>query len=50
MYNFKDEPIFEIEKADPDFYLSIFEMFEEEISESGHANRPIAIRDFYTDI
>ena len=50
MYNFKDEPIFEIEKADPDFYLSIFEMFEEEISESGQARRPIAIRDFYTDI
>lgn len=29
MYNFKDEPIFEIEKADKDFYLSIFEMIEE---------------------
>ena len=25
MHNFKGEPIFEIEKADPDFYLSIFE-------------------------
>ena len=24
MYNFKDEPIFEIEKADKDFYLSVF--------------------------
>ena len=50
MYNFKDEPIFEIEKADPDFYLSIFEMFEDEITESGQTRRPIAIRDFYTDI
>ena len=50
MHNFKDEPIFEIEKADPDFYLSIFEMFDEHISESGKAAVPIAIRDFYTDI
>lgn len=50
MFNFKDEPIFEIEKADPDFYLSIFEMFEDHISESGKASVPIAIRDFYTDI
>ena len=50
MYNFKDEPIFEIEKADPDFYLNIFEMFDEHMSESGKAPVPIAIRDFYTDI
>ena len=50
MYNFKDEPIFEIEKADPDFYLSIFEMFDEQIAESGQARRPIVIRDFWTDI
>lgn len=50
MYNFKDEPIFEIEKADPDFYLSIFEMFDDHISESGKASVPVAIRDFYTDI
>ena len=50
MWNFKDEPIFEIEKADPDFYLSIFEMFEEHVSESGKATVPVAIRDFYTDI
>ena len=50
MYNFKDEPIFEIEKADPDFYLSIFEMFDEQIAETGQARRPIVIRDFYTDI
>ena len=50
MYNFKDEPIFEIEKADPDFYLSIFEMYEEKINEKGQARKPIAIRDFYTDV
>lgn len=50
MYNFKDEPIFEIEKADPDFYLSIFEMFDDHISASGKASVPVAIRDFYTDI
>ena len=50
MYNFKDEPIFEIEKADPDFFLSIFEIYEETITEKGQARRPIAIRDFYTDV
>lgn len=49
MYNFKGEPIFEIEKADPDFYLSIFEQYEDKISEHGQAHRPVAIRDFYTD-
>jgi len=49
MYNFKDEPIFEIEKADKDFYLSIFDKFEEEIKEAGRAVQPIVLRDYYTD-
>ena len=31
MYNFKGEPIWEIEKADADFYRSIFEIFADKI-------------------
>ena len=50
MYNFKDEPIFEIEKADKDFYLSIFDMFDEEIEKRGKAQMPVVVRDFNTDI
>tara|TARA_X000001036_G_scaffold439888_1_gene492897 strand:+ start:503 stop:3016 length:2514 start_codon:yes stop_codon:yes gene_type:complete len=49
MYNFKDEPIFEIEKADKDFYLSIFDTYEKEIKEAGRAVQPIVLRDYYTD-
>ena len=49
MYNFKDEPIFEIEKADKDFYLSVFDTYEEEIKEAGRAVQPIVLRDYYTD-
>lgn len=49
MYNFKGEPIWSIEKADPDFYASVFEHFKEEIAENGRANYPVALRDFYTD-
>jgi hypothetical protein len=48
MYNFKGEPIFEIEKADPDFYKSIFETYKEEIS-AGKNILPVVLRDFYTD-
>ena len=49
MYNFKGEPIFEIEKADPEFYKSIFETYKEEIA-SGKNVLPIVLRDFYTDV
>jgi hypothetical protein len=49
MYNFKDEPLFEIEKADPDFYMSIFERYEERLEEVGQAERPIVLRDYATD-
>lgn len=49
MYNFKDEPIFEIEKADKDFYTSIFETFAEELEKIGKAHFPIVMRDFDTD-
>ena len=31
MYNFKGEPIWEIEKADADFYRSIFDIFADKI-------------------
>lgn len=49
MYNFKDEPIFEIEKADKDFYTSIFETFADELEKIGKAQFPIVMRDFDTD-
>ena len=49
MYNFKGEPIFEIEKADPEFYKNIFETYKEEIA-SGKNVLPIVLRDFYTDV
>ena len=49
MYNFKDEPIFEIEKADPDFYISIFEVFAEHMSNEGRAEFPVIMRDYNTD-
>lgn len=49
LFNFKDEPIFELEKADRDFYHSIFDTFEAK-SESGlRPLRPVVLRDFYTD-
>lgn len=49
MYNFKDEAIFEIEKADKDFYQSIFETFSDNLVNKGRAVRPVVLRDFYTD-
>ena len=48
MYNFKGEPVWEIEKADPDFYRSIFEIFADKI-DSETKKKPLALRDFYTD-
>ena len=50
MYNFKDEPLFEIEKADPDFYKGIFDMFEEEMKEIGKTCYPVVLRDYHTDM
>ena len=49
MYNFKGEPIFEIEKADPDFYASIQEVFEDYFAVNGKTCRPVCLRDFDTD-
>jgi len=48
MYNFKGEPIWEIEKADPDFYRSIFDIFADKIN-AETKQKPIVLRDFYTD-
>ena len=50
MYNFKDEPIFEIEKADKDFYKSIFEIFQSHLEKTGKAQFPVVLRDYYTDV
>ena len=50
MYNFKDEPIFEIEKADPDFYRSIFDLFEEELEKTGKTQVPVVLRDYFSDM
>ena len=49
MYNFKGEPIWSIEQADPDFYKSLFDHYQEEMEKEGRAKFPIALRDFYTD-
>lgn len=49
MYNFKGEPIFEIEKADSDFYHSIFDLFKEEMEKTGRPEYPVVFRDFNTD-
>ena len=50
MYNFKGEPIFLIEKADADFYQSIFDVFEEEMKKEGRPEYPVVFRDFNTDV
>ena len=49
MYNFKGEPIWSIEQADPDFYKSLFDVYQEEMAKEGRSCFPVAMRDFYTD-
>ena len=49
MYNFKGEPIFEIEKADQEFYLSLQDKFEEKLKDIGQRKIPIVLRDYETD-
>ena len=49
MSNFKGEPFFEIEKADPDFFATIRELFSEELSEGKKPSHPVTFRDFDTD-
>lgn len=48
MYNFKGEPVFEIQKADPEFFKSIFERFSDKI-DGGKEVNPVILRDYYTD-
>ena len=48
MYNFKGEPVWEIEKADPEFYRWIFEEFQDKISKENNL-KPVVLRDFFTD-
>ena len=50
MNNFKGEPVFLIEKADADFYQSIFDVFEEEMKKEGRPEYPVVFRDFNTDV
>ena len=49
MFNFKGEPIFEIEKADAEFFAAIPETFQEKLKEIGKAETAMVMRDFDTD-
>ena len=49
MFNFKGEPIWSIEKADPDFYGSLFDHYQEEMAKEGRATFPVVLRDYDTD-
>jgi hypothetical protein len=46
MYNFKGEPIWEIEKADPEFYRYVFDNI---LKDEGSPAKPVVLRDFFTD-
>lgn len=48
MYNFKGEPIWLIEKADPDFFNALQDMREEEGEEGTRTVFPVVMRDFKT--
>ena len=48
MYNFKGEPIWEIQKADPDFYMHITDIVSQKKGQ--RALVPVAFRDFNTDV
>ncbi len=49
MFNFKGEPIWSIEKADPDFYKTLFDVYQEEMEKEGRATFPVVLRDYDTD-
>jgi len=49
MFNFKGEPIWSIELADPDFYKTLFDVYQEEMTKDGRANFPVVLRDYDTD-
>jgi len=50
MFNFKGEPIWMIEKADPEFYKSLFDHYDDDFKENGRANFPVVLRDFRQDV
>jgi len=49
MFNFKGEPIWSIELADPDFYKSLYDHYQEEMAKEGRAHYPVSMRDYDTD-
>ena len=49
MYNFKGEPIWSIEDADPEFYKTLFDVYQEEMEKEGRASFPVVLRDYMTD-
>lgn len=51
MYNFKDEPIFEIALADKDFHAAIFEKYKNNPDDPRGVRplQPVVLRDFATD-
>lgn len=54
MFNFKDEPVFEIEKADRDFHAAVFEKYKNSSAAGPDGKavrpiRPIVLRDFASD-
>jgi hypothetical protein len=49
MFNFKGEPIWSIEKADPEFYGSLFDHYQKEMAKEGRATFPVVLRDYDTD-
>lgn len=46
MFNFKGEPIFMIEQADPDFYKTLFDQYEDDFVNEGRAKFPVVLRDY----
>jgi hypothetical protein len=49
MGNFKGEPYFCMEEADPEFYESIFEIYKDQIKQFRVDPAPVVFRDFFTD-
>ena len=48
MHNFKGEAIWEIEKADKDFYLDIFDKYKKELEVAEKPLQPVVLRDHMT--
>ncbi len=50
MFNFKGEPIWMIEKADPEFYKALFDNYTDDFKKEGRATFPVVMRDFNQDV